>query len=327
MNALLVLLLSVFTLVQLNCENLFDCTHDPQKADQEFLPDAAKHWTVARYWKKLNRIGQEIIACGGEGSAWALPDVVALCEVENDSVMRDLTRRSLLRTARYEYVMTHSPDRRGINVALLYSPFTFSLLKSYALRIPPMAGRPPTRDILYVKGLTAAVDTLHLFVLHAPSKAGGEVETRRFRIAVARRLCQSVDSIRRIEPHARILVAGDFNDDGKAESLQLMAQSGLTDVSLNACGTHGAKGTYRYQGEWSCLDHVFASSEIADKGVSCTIFDAPFLLEADEKYGDWRPWRTYFGPKYQGGFSDHLPLVVRLGVSSSASSNPLESTK
>ena len=143
------LLVSVFTLVQLNCENLFDCRHDSLKNDQEFLPDAYRHWTPSRYWKKLNRIGQEIVACGGEGQQWKLPDVVALCEVENDSVLRDLTRRSLLRTARYEYVMTHSPDLRGIDVALLYSPFTFALIKSHTMRINPPTGMRPTRDILY----------------------------------------------------------------------------------------------------------------------------------------------------------------------------------
>ena len=119
MTTLGTLLVSLFTLVQLNCENLFDCRHDSLKDDHEFLPEAYRRWTPSRYWKKLNRIGQEIVACGGEGKQWRLPDLVALCEVENDSVLRDLTHRSLLRTARYEYVMTNSPDVRGIDVALL----------------------------------------------------------------------------------------------------------------------------------------------------------------------------------------------------------------
>ena len=95
------LLLGIFTFVELNCENLFDTQHDSLKQDVEYLPDSYHHWNANRYWKKLNRIGQEIIACGGEGNNWMLPDLVALCEVENDSVMRDLTKRSLLRQARY----------------------------------------------------------------------------------------------------------------------------------------------------------------------------------------------------------------------------------
>lgn len=319
MTTLGTLLISLFTLVQLNCENLFDCRHDSLKNDQEFLPEAYRHWTTSRYWKKLNRIGQEIVACGGEGKQWRLPDLVALCEVENDSVLHDLTRRSLLRTARYEYVMTHSPDLRGIDVALLYSPFTFALVKSYALRVNPPAGMRPTRDILYAKGLTFGGDTLHVFVLHAPSRAGGEANTRPYRMAVANRLCTAIDSIRQGTPTANIVVTGDFNDYGDAPALRLLAANGLTDVSANAIGTNGAKGTYRYQGEWGSLDHVFVSQKIHEKGVSCHIFDAPFLMEDEEKYGGKRPWRTYQGPKYLGGFSDHLPLVVIFGMPDAAS--------
>lgn len=114
---------SRLTIVELNTENLFDTRHDTLKNDYEFLPDSPRHWTRTKYWQKLNRIGQTIIACGEDSSGWTLPDIVGLCEVENDSVLFDLTRRSLLRKACYEYVMTASNDARGIDVALLYSPF------------------------------------------------------------------------------------------------------------------------------------------------------------------------------------------------------------
>jgi len=113
------------TLVELNCENLFDCRHDSLKQDTEWLPASVRKWTPARYWSKLNRIGQEIIASTADSVTHQLPDLVALVEVENDSVLRDLTRRSLLRHAGYEYLMTESPDLRGIDVALLYQPFAF----------------------------------------------------------------------------------------------------------------------------------------------------------------------------------------------------------
>ena len=184
---ILCLLLGIFTFVELNCENLFDTRHDSLKHDMEFLPDSYHYWNKGRYWKKLNHIGQEIIACGGEGKAWILPDMVALCEVENDSVMHDLTKRSLLRQARYEYIMTDSPDERGIDVALLYSPFTFQLLSWHAIRVAPLRDMKPTRDILYAAGRVITGDTLHVFVLHAPSRSGGELATRLNRMVVARR--------------------------------------------------------------------------------------------------------------------------------------------
>ena len=306
-----VLLVSFFTLIQFNCENLFDCVDDPKKADEEFLPDAYRHWTKGRYWKKLNGIGQEIVACGGEGANWKLPDLVALCEVENDSVMRDLTKRSLLRTAGYEYVVTHSPDIRGINVALMYSPFTFRLLHYQSITVPLVKDMRPTRDILYVKGTVITGDTLHVFVLHAPSRSMGEANSRPYRVAVAKRLCSVTDSIRRVNAHAEIIVAGDFNDYGKAEALQRISENGLVDVTKDAKGKNGSKGTYRYHGEWGSLDHVFVSSTMAARWVESFIYDADFLLEDDEKYGGKHPKRTYLGPKYIGGYSDHLPLVVR----------------
>ena len=120
---ILSLLLSGFlTLVELNCENMFDYTHDDGKQDTEYLPEATRHWTRNRYWHKLNNIAQEIISCSSADGG--IPDLVALCEVENDSVMSDLSRRSLLRNAGYEYLMTSSPDMRGIDVALMYSPYS-----------------------------------------------------------------------------------------------------------------------------------------------------------------------------------------------------------
>jgi len=308
------LLISLFTFVELNCENLFDCQHDTLKADTEFLPDGVYHWTTHRYWQKLNRMGQTVLACGGEGADWQVPDMVALCEVENDTVMRDLTKRSLLRKARYEYVMTDSPDDRGADVALMYSPFSFALINHRSVRIDCVEGMRPTRDILYASGQLLTGDTLHVIVAHFPSRRGGELHSRPFRVAAARRLCEIVDSVRLLRHNAKIIVAGDFNDYAGAKSLAMICERGLADVSEKATGTHGAKGTYRYHGEWGSLDHILASASVARGLVECAVMDAPFLLCQDEKYGGLQPRRNYLGPKYVDGFSDHLPLVARFAV-------------
>lgn len=309
-----IFLLSIFTFVQLNCENLFDCRHDSLKNDTEFLPDGAYHWTHTRYWRKLNRIGQTIIACGENASStsvWQIPDMVALCEVENDSVLYDLTRRSSIRNARYEYVMTSSPDERGIDVALLYSPFSFRLLGSHSVRVNPGKGMRPTRDILYAYGIIASGDTLHVVVVHLPSRRGGERNSRPYRLIAARRVCNVVDSVKSVSPNAKIIVAGDFNDYSNSESVRMVCARGLTDVSFGAHGNNGAKATYKYQGEWGSLDHIIVSGSVAASVDSCFVFDGDFLLEPDEKYGGVKPRRNYLGPRYLNGFSDHLPLVAR----------------
>lgn len=305
------LLASLFTLIELNCENLFDTRHDSLKNDTEFLPEGSHHWTRTRYWHKLNDIGREIIALGDDSAGWRLPDVVAMCEVENDSVMYDLTKRSLLRKARYEYLMTDSPDERGIDVALMYNPVTFRPLSHHAIRIPLLPDMRPTRDILYVAGLAGETDTLHLFVVHAPSRMGGERASRPFRLQVTRLLIAAIDSIRTISREAHIILAGDFNDYADSPALDSLYIHDMHNVSATARGANGARGTYRFRGEWGSLDQIICSLSVAGKLANCHIGDLPFLLEEDEKYGGVHPRRTYLGPKYQRGFSDHLPLVAR----------------
>lgn len=305
------LLLGIFTFVELNCENLFDFRQDSLKTDTEFLPASYRHWTPYRYWRKLNRIGQEIVACGEYKGKFSIPDMVALCEVENDSVLFDLTRRSTFRKARYDYVMTSSADSRGMDVALLYSPFTFKLLTHYPIRVIPIREMKPTRDILYAKGLVITGDTLHVFVVHAPSRAGGEKQTRPFRKHFVSRLLQSVDSIRAITPEAKIIISGDFNDTERDESIKMIRARRLYDLSADAMGANGAKGTYRYRGKWQNLDHVFATNAICNEKIEARIGDYRFLLTEDEKYGGLRPFRNYIGFRYQNGYSDHLPLIIR----------------
>mgnify|MGYP000852208893 FL=1 len=300
------------TIVELNTENLFDTRHDTLKNDYEFLPDSPRHWTRTKYWQKLNRIGQTIIACGEDSSGWTLPDIVGLCEVENDSVLFDLTRQSLLRKARYEYVMTASNDTRGIDVALLYSPFSFRLIKADTIRVIPMKEMRPTRDILYVEGEIESGDTLHVFLLHAPSRMGGELYSRPFRKHVMKRLCNAIDSLRDKYLDSKLLVMGDFNDYADSPSLQLAYEHGLINVSAEAHGCNGAKGTYRYHGEWGSLDQILVSENLRSWVIDCRINDARFLLEEDTKYGGVKPRRNYNGMRFNNGFSDHLPLVLRL---------------
>ena len=301
---LTLILASWLTLVELNCENLFDCHHDTLKQDTEWLPASVRKWTPARYWRKVNSIGQVILSCQDEG----VPDLVALVEVENDTCIFDLTRRSLLRHAGYEYLMTQSPDLRGIDVALLYQPMSFRPLCYDYLEVEPLKDMRPTRDILYVQGETSGGDTLHIFVVHAPSRYGGERPTRPNRLQVMQRI---VSVVNQLPPHAKILVAGDFNDYADSPSIQFLQQHGLHNITRDARGTHGALGTYRYEGEWESIDHVLISQSLRTNVQQAFINDAPFLLEDDKKYGGVKPLRTFVGYRYQRGFSDHLPLVVR----------------
>lgn len=295
------------TVVELNCENLFDTRHDSLKQDYEFLPEAVRRWTPYRYWQKQQAIAQTIMSCSSEG----IPDMVALVEVENDTVLHDLTRRSLLRNAGYHYLMTDSPDQRGVDVALLYSPFSFQPICYDCLTVEPPAGMRPTRDILYVQGRVASGDTLHVFVVHAPSKFDGAKHTRAYRLQVAETILKRVEAIRSLSSLPLILIAGDLNETASEPMLLRLRQSGMHDLAVGAQGSHGARATYRYQGDWETIDHILVNTPLLQRHVSTAINDHPSLLEDDDKFGGVKPRRTFVGPRYHGGVSDHLPLVSR----------------
>ena len=307
------LLSGLLTLVELNCENLFDCYHDEGKQDAEYTPGGLRRWTRTRFWQKVNNLAQEIASCSSYEGGNNLPDVVALCEVENDSCMLYLTQRSLLRGAGYEYVMTNSADPRGIDVALLYQSDAFRPLCYDVLRPTTPPGQRPTRDILYVKGLTRSLDTLHVFVCHFPSRYGNRHQRDEFRREIAEMMVHSLDSLLQRNAHSLIAVLGDFNETCSEPSPSLLRHYSQQCVTDTCLGRHGALGSYCYQGLWQHIDHIFISLALQPLVVHARVNDAPFLLQEDERYLGLKPFRTFYGSHYQsGGYSDHLPLVVTL---------------
>lgn len=311
-----------FRVVSYNVENLFDMRHDTLKNDFEFLPDGSYHWTPTRYWKKMRELAQVLVATGEDAG---MPVLVGLCEVENDTVLNDLTRRSVLRTLHYDYVMTDSPDRRGIDVALLYQPYLFQLIEWHAVRVPSIGnGFPPTRDQLYVKGLLVSGDTVHLVVCHLPSKAGGGRSSTKHRELAVSTLRQVVDSVLQERPDAKFLVMGDFNAGVGEKVFRRLLPPLRETLPLSRRERLQPRGTYYYQQQWSYLDHILVSEGLfawqeeqlqraVDQGVRVTStcssreFRMPFLLN-----DKGTPRRTFRGPVYNGGVSDHLPLLMDL---------------
>lgn len=318
MGIMIGLFLATFlTFVQYNCENLFDCVDDSLKQDEEFLPTSPRRWTNTRYWQKVRNVARCIASCG-DGDMRA-PDLITLCEVENDSVVDDLVNHSQLREMRYGYIVTNSPDPRGIDVALIYNKFVFKPINSYPLRVDFKDTDHQLRHVLYVSGETISGDTLHILVVHAPSRYGGTKASSPRREAMANRVIQAIDSIRNISPEANIIVSGDFNDGAEDTSLKMLEDRGLSNIGRNAVGKANGtpqtkvKGSYRYQGVWGSIDHILISNPIIRHVSDCYINAQKWLLEKDKKYGGVKPRRTFNGYKFRkDGYSDHLPVVLRL---------------
>lgn len=307
-----------------NVENLFDTKHDSLKNDYDFLPGGFMNWSNWKYWEKQRNIGRVITAVGEMHS----PALVGLCEVENDSVIFDLTKRSPIRAQGYEYVVSNSPDLRGLDVALLYQRHQFKLLeaKEYEVVFSKKNNRP-TRNILHVVGEVISKDSLDVFVCHFPSRYGGQLESEVGRMDAARLLKSKTDSLFGIRENAHILIMGDFNDEPTSKSIRNVLEAGnildtLANNRLYNMFLHRMKernfGTLKFQGQWNVLDHFIVSGNLLNNGritienKEAHVFDAPFLTEEDEKYGGVRPFRTNMGPRYIGGFSDHFPIYMDL---------------
>ena len=272
-----------------NTENLFDCKDDSLKNDNEFLPSSKKKWNRDKFVKKINRIIKVIAANN-------FPDIIGFCEIENDSVLYKLTSHFQVKHKKYRIVHFESADKRGIDCALIYSSLQWDLnsLKPNSVKLN---GRP-TRDILSTT-LVNERDTLALFVNHWPSRYGGKNKSEGKRINASSVLLHVMDSVKRNFPTRKIIAMGDFNDEPKDSSLLL----------LNAFSNQSStfKGTIRYRGKWQIFDQFICSNNFKYYSKA---FKAYFLLEQDKTYGGLKPFRTYYGPMYHNGFSDHLPIVL-----------------
>ncbi|MDR0658007.1 MAG: endonuclease [Mediterranea sp.] len=315
-----------------NVENLFDTERDSLKQDEEFTPASMRGWNTGRYKKKMADVSRVITAVG----EWEPPALVGLCEVENDKVLHYLTRYSPLKSHGYQYVMTESQDLRGIDVALLYQKDKFRLLGHNHIRTDLGINERPTRDILHVTGLAPTKDTLDVMVVHFPSRSGGERESEPKRLLVAQRLRNAVDSLIAVRQEARVIIMGDFNDYPENRSIRevlgvkLLGETSDKDALYHlfahkAVGKDkdqemhaefsGGYGSYKYRGEWGIFDHLIVSGKLLDSSACfhtgeshAGVVRLPFLFVEDEKFGGLQPFRTYNGVRYQGGYSDHLPV-------------------
>jgi endonuclease/exonuclease/phosphatase family metal-dependent hydrolase len=331
------------TVMFYNAENFFDCDDDSLKSDEEFLPRGLRAWTPARFWKKIENISRVLACVRDEG----YPDIVGLAEVESKKCLDCLTRSSLLKNAGYYYIHYESDDARGIDVALLYNPYVFTVDRSNALKVyfSDASGRT-SRDILHVSGRIYGLHKIDVFVCHFPSRLGGEVESEQRRCEVAEIIKNKTDSILVSDSQSAIIIMGDFNDTPQNKSIKkvLGAVSGdglydfvsdnkyvvktqygfnkseIDDSSLvkeniiNLMIPFIAKstGTHKNQAEWGLLDQIMVSQSLFDCVSAVEIMNKDFQLMPDKRWLGVKPFRTYYGMKYQGGYSDHLPVITDL---------------
>lgn len=304
-----------------NVENLFDPANDSLKNDDDFTPEGFNHWSYKKMRKKIHNIAKVLLAMG-EGDP---PILVGLAEIENDFVLKQLCYNSPLKKYKYQFIHYESPDMRGIDVALLYRKNEVCIAHSEAVPIVfPFESQSKNRDVLYVISTFPNGDSLHLFINHWTSRYGGYAATVRKRNYYAQRIKEKTDSLLQCHSQCNILITGDFNDYATDESLTNVLQA--KELSQHDSQLYNLMfrfltmpniGTHKREDFWGCLDQMIVSASLLDEKNSLFvinqkvhIFNADFMIEPDEKYGGEKLYRTYAGPKYLGGYSDHLPIYL-----------------
>lgn len=316
---------AVYSVAFYNLENLFDTINDPEKNDEEFLPDGTYRWGALKYQNKLNNLAYAISKIATDKFCPQGPAVIGVSEIENRTVLEDLIKTGELANRNYDIVHFDSPDRRGVDVGMIYDRNQFTV--DTAISVPLIFAHDPerrTRDQLLVSGKLAG-EPVHIIVNHWPSRLGGEKKSRPSREAAAQLSKQLADSVMAADPEAKVIIMGDLNDDPFNNSCSkiLGAVKEQSDVKD---GTYfntmwklydAGYGSLGYQGKWNLFDQIIVSHNLVGsdrstlKYFKSEIFNKDFLRQESGKYKGY-PKRTHAQGRYLNGYSDHLPVIIYL---------------
>ena len=317
-----------------NLENLFDTYHDEGKNDYEYLPDGANQWTEAKYAKKLHNMASVIRAMKDENKVWHA--LLGVSEIENRHVLEDLVSQPEIAEANYQIVHYDGPDRRGVDVALLYRPNQFKVLESKSIPFDFNSSIEfslneeekayfRTRDILMVRGMLGN-EMFAVFVAHLPSRIGGKGFDLRSRGGEI--MYQESMKLMEAYPDIKIVAMGDMNDNPTDPSMAVYmhGKENIDEVEQEdffspfVSMLKSGYGSLAYQGEWNIYDIIVVNANlcrgeglkirpIVKKKFYGRIFNPPFMTQQEGPYAG-TPFRTFSGGAFIGGYSDHYPTYI-----------------
>ena len=290
-----------------NVENLFDTIDNPNTKDEEFLPLSEKKWDSYRYNYKLNQLEKVFNKIIEKENEKNIPDIIGLCEIENKLVIEDLLKTDVFKNHNYSIIHKQSPDGRGIDCALLVNS-KFEVLQNDFIQINNPKESRKTRDIVYSR-LKFKNQIINVFVNHWPSRWGGQEASNHKRVFVAKVLRKYIDE--NTSQNDFNLIMGDFNDYPSNESLdEILVKDDL--INLMSSNQVSGKGSYNYRGNWNWLDQIIISKEISSfKSIKFGAFEEDFMMYTNKK-GEVYPSRSFGGKNWYGGYSDHLPVFLKM---------------
>lgn len=306
-----------------NLENLFDTLDTANKRDEDFTPEGRNGWDSEKYAHKLDQLGRVISEIGTGLNPDGL-SIIGVAEVENENVLNDLVEHESLANRGYEIIFHDGPDRRGIDVGLIYDPQDFQVedWKSYTLSTEDTSFR--TRDQLLVSGNLLG-ERVHILVAHWPSRSGGQKRSEPKRIAAAALGRTIVDSLIAAEPGTKILYMGDLNDDpiNKSVTRTMKATGDKSFVNKDKLFNpmyslyNKGVGSLAWRDTWNLFDQILLSPGIMSNEKNgwsyhtTRVYNKPYLTQKAGNYKGY-PFRTFAGGEWTGGFSDHFPVYVVL---------------
>lgn len=306
-----------------NLENLFDTINANGSYDLEFSPNGARQWNGDKYWKKIRNMSYVISQMTTKTTPMG-PAIIGVSEIENKSVLDDLVRAEAIKKWQLQVIHHDSPDRRGVDVGLLYNPRFFRPLNvtNHTLHID---GYPEfrTRDQMCVYGLLAG-EKVAVIVNHWPSRLGGQEQSSYLREAAAALSKEIADSVWRTDPDVGVIVLGDLNDDPHDRSCAkvLGAKKDAKDVA-DAHGFYNpfwtvldrGIGSLAYRGAWNLFDQIIISGNLLGKkqgGLKywkCEVINREFLRDTEGNRQGY-PRRTFASGVFLNGYSDHFPTEI-----------------
>lgn len=315
----------VFGVAFYNLENLFDTINNNGKYDLEFSPQGKNKWDGYKYWSKINNLSYAI----SQFKTRRTPDgpaIIGVSEIENITVLQDLVKAKDIADRKLQVVHHDSPDRRGVDVGLLYDPKQFRVIDvtNHTLYLPQLPDFR-TRDQMCVFGLLGG-QRVGVIVNHWPSRRGGEKQSSWLREAAAELSRHIADSLTNLYPDCGIIVMGDLNDDpGNKSCAQVLgAKKKISQVKPGGFFNpfwqklDEGIGSYIYRGGWDLFDQIIVGYNLLPDGKSRLVYDGalvinnlPFLFQSDGQYKGY-PFRTFSGGVWTNGYSDHLPTEIFL---------------
>ncbi len=333
----------IHTVAFYNFENLFDTINDPNTFDEDWTPNGSQHWTYDKYAMKLENLSRVLFEIGSSENPDA-PTFIGGCEIENRGVLEDLIQQPKLVDKEYGIIHFDSPDKRGIDVALLYrkkyfQPTTYTNIPLYVyqgesksklekgentddvLEVSLKNKRVYTRDQLLVTGFLEG-EEIHLIVNHWPSRSGGEQRSSPFREAAGQLNKKIIDSLQQINPNAKVITMGDLNDGPYNSSVKIALGAKAKKAEVPQFGIYNpfeemqkkGMGTIAHRDAWDIFDQIMVSESLLKSDYSswqfwkAGIYNKSFLVQTSGQFKGY-PLRHSVT---EIGFSDHFPVYIYL---------------